>query len=90
MHIAIEVRESVLHLIDKKAIRTNYNISYWDNILPKEYFARPHNSFIVNLNYVTKVTQDFVCLKDKKNQYSIYTSKRKISAFKKAFLNFAK
>lgn len=90
MHIAIEDRESVLHLVDEKTIRTNYNISYWDNILPKEYFARPHNSFIVNLNYVTKVTQDFVFLKDKKKQYSIYTSKRKISAFKKAFLNFGK
>ena len=90
MHIAIEDRESVLYLIDKKTIRTNYKISYWDNDLPEEYFARPHNSFIVNLNYVTKITQDFVFLKDKKNQYSIYTSKRKISAFKKAFLNFGK
>lgn len=90
MHIAIEARESVLHLVDEKSIRTNYNISYWDNILPKECFARPHNSFIVNLNYVTKVTQDFVFLKDKKKQYSIYTSKRKIPTFKKAFLNFGK
>lgn len=90
MHIAIESRESVLHLVDEKTIRTNYNISYWDNILPEEYFARPHNSFIVNLNYVTEVTCDFVFLKYKKNQYSIYTSKRKISAFKKAFLDFGK
>lgn len=90
MHIAIEDRESVLHLVDEKVIKTNYNISYWDNILPKECFARPHNSFIVNLNYVAKVTQDFVFLKGKKNQYSIYTSKRKISAFKKALLNFGK
>lgn len=90
MHIAIESRESVLHLLDGKTIRTTYNISYWDNILPEEFFVRPHNSFIVNLNYVTEVTCDFVFLKYKKNQYSIYTSKRKISAFKKAFLNFEK
>ena len=90
MHIAIEDRESVLYLIDEKTIRTNYRISYWDNILSKEYFARPHNSFIVNLNYVREVTRDFVFLKYNKNEYLIYTSKRKIPAFKKAFLNFGK
>ena len=88
MHIAIEDRESVLYLIDKKTIRTNYNISYWDNVLPNEYFARPHNSYIVNLNYVTEVTRDFVYLKYKENKYSIYTSQRKVSSFKNAFLNY--
>lgn len=88
MHIAIEARESVLHLVDEKAIRTNYNISYWDNVLPNEYFARPHNSYIVNLNYVTEVTRDFVYLKYKENEYSIYTSQRKVSSFKKALLNY--
>lgn len=88
MHIAIENRESVLYLVDKKTIRTSYNISYWDNVLPVDCFARPHNSYIVNLNYVTEVTRDFVYLKYKENQYSIYTSQRKVAAFKKAFLNF--
>lgn len=33
MHIAIEDRESVLYLIDKKEIRTNYNISHWEDVL---------------------------------------------------------
>ena len=33
MHITIEDRESVLYLIDKKVIRTNYNISHWEDIL---------------------------------------------------------
>lgn len=88
MYIAIEDRESVLHLIDERIIKTNHNISYWEGVLPAECFARPHNSYIVNLNYVTEVTRDFVYLKYKKNQYSIYTSQRKVAAFKKAFLNF--
>lgn len=90
MHIAIEDRESVLHLIDNKVIRTNYNITHWENILSSRCFKRPHNSYIVNLNYVTKVTRDFVYLKYKNSQYSVYTSQRKVAKFKKAFLEFGK
>lgn len=90
MHIAIEDRESVLYLIDKKAIRTNYNISHWEDILSSRCFKRPHHSYIVNLNYVTEVTQDYVYLKYRNNQYTIYTSQRKVRKFKNAFLNFGK
>ena len=90
MHIAIEDRESVLYLIDKKAIRTNYNISHWEDVLSLRCFKRPHHSYIVNLNYVTEVTQDYVFLKYRNHQYTIYTSQRKVRKFKKAFLNFGK
>lgn len=90
MHIAIEDRESVLYLTDKKAIRTNCNISHWEDMLPSRCFKRPHHSYIVNLNYVTEVTQDYVYLKYRNNQYTIYTSQRKVRKFKKAFLNFGK
>lgn len=90
MHVAIEDRESVLYLIDKKVIRTSYNISHWEDVLSSRCFKRPHHSYIVNLNYVTEVTQDYVFLKYRNNQYSIYTSQRKVRKFKKAFLNFGK
>ena len=90
MHIAIEDRESVIYLIDKKVIRTNYNISHWEDVLSSRCFKRPHHSYIVNLNYVIKVTKYFVYLKYKNNQYTIYTSQRKVRKFKKAFLNFGK
>ena len=90
MYIAIEDRESVLYLNDKKVIRTNYNISHWENVLSSRCFKRPHHSYIVNLNYVTEVTQDCVYLKYKNNLYTIYTSQRKVRKFKKAFLNFGK
>lgn len=90
MYIAIEDRESVLHLINERIIKTNYNISYWEGVLPAECFERPHNSYIVNLNYVTEVTREFVYLKYKEKSYSVYTSQRKVAAFKKAFLNFRK
>lgn len=90
MYITIEDRESVLYLIDKKAIRTNYNISHWEDVLSLRCFKRPHHSYIVNLNYVTEVTQDYVYLKYRNNQYTIYTSQRKVAKFKKAFIDFGK
>ena len=90
MHIAIEDRESVIYLIDKKVIKTNYNISHWEDVLSSRCFKRPHHSYIVNLNYVTEVTQDYVYLKYRNNQYTVYTSQRKVRKFKEAFSSFGK
>lgn len=90
MHIAIEDRDSVLYLIDKKVIRTKYHISYWEDVLSSRCFQKPHHSYIVNLNYVSKVTRDDVYIEYKNYQYTVYTSQRKVRKFKKAFLNFGK
>lgn len=87
LYIAIEDRKSVLYLTDRK-IETNCQFSYWKDILDLNTFAQPHHSFIVNLNYVDEVTKDFVKLKYAENEYSVYTSSRKLGAFKKAFLKF--
>ncbi len=86
MFIAIENRKSVLYLTDKK-IETHYSIDYWKEKLDAEIFVQPHYSYIVNLNYVDEVTKDFVKIKYNNKEYSVYTSSRKIGAFKKAFLN---
>ncbi len=87
LYIAIENRKSVLYMKDRK-VETNYNIDYWLNLLDLNVFAQPHHSFIVNLNYVHEVTKDFAKVKYGDKEYSVYTSSRKISAFKKAFLSF--
>lgn len=87
MFIAIENRKSVLYLTDKK-IETHYSIDYWKEKLDGDIFAQPHYSYIVNLNYVDEVTKDFVKIKYGDKEYSVYTSSRKIGAFRKAFLNF--
>lgn len=87
LYIAIEKRKSVLYLKDRR-VETNYNIDYWLNLLDLNGFAQPHHSFIVNLNYVHEITKDFAKVKYGDKEYSVYTSSRKISAFKKAFLNF--
>lgn len=87
LYIAIEDRKSVLYLIDGR-IETNYHLDYWENILDANNFAKPHASYIVNLNYVVEVTKNSVKVKYKDVEHSVYTSSRKISAFKKTFMNF--
>ena len=87
LYIAIEDRKSVLYLIDGR-VETNYHLDYWENILDANNFAKPHASYIVNLNYVVEITKDSVKVKHKDAEHSVYTSSRKIGAFKKTFMNF--
>lgn len=89
MFIAIENRKSVLYLTDKK-VETHYSIDYWKEKLDGDVFVQPHYSYIVNLNYVDEVTKDFVKIKYGDKEHSVYTSSRKIGAFRKAFLKFGK
>ena len=89
LYIAIEDRKSVLYLKDRK-IETNYHLNHWKSVLVKKCFAQPHYSYIVNLNYVSEVTKDFVTLRYGEAEYKVYTSSRKVSAFKKAVFEFCK
>ena len=89
MFIAIENRKSVMYMTDKK-IETHYAIDYWKEKLNGAIFVQPHYSYIVNLNYVDEVTKDFVKIKYGDKEHSVYTSSRKIGAFRKAFLKFGK
>ena len=89
MFIGIENRKSVLYLTDKK-IETHYPIDYWKDKLDGDVFVQSHYSYIVNLNYVDEVTKDFVKIKYGDTEHSVYTSSRKIGAFRKAFIKFGK
>lgn len=89
LYIAIEDRKSVLYLTDRK-IETHYSMEHWKSILDEKSFAQPHYSYLVNLHYVEAVTKDFVILRYGEQQYKVYTSMRKIGAFKKALVEFEK
>lgn len=89
LYIAIEDRKSVLYLTDRK-IETHYSMEHWKDILDEKSFAQPHYSYLVNLNYVQEVTKDFVILRCGDKEYKVYTSMRKIGAFKKAVMEFCK
>lgn len=85
IYIAIENRKSAVY-VDGKRIETNYPLGFWKKSLNPQSFAQPHSSFLVNLCYVEEVTKDFVKIKYKEKEYSVYTSSRKLNSFKKAFL----
>lgn len=87
LYIAIENRKSVMYLTNRK-VETHYPIEHWKSVLDKKAFAQPHYSYIVNLNYVTVVTKDFVKVRYGDKEELVYTSSRKIGAFKKAVVEF--
>ncbi len=87
VYIAIEGRKSVMYLTDRR-IETYHPIEHWKKVLDKKSFAQPHYSYIVNLNYVTEVTKDFVRVKYGDKEELVYTSSRKIGAFRKAVVEF--
>lgn len=89
LYIAIEDRKSVVYLRDRK-IETHYSMEHWKDVLDEKSFAQPHYSYLVNLNYVEDVTKDFVTLRFGENEYKVYTSMRKIGAFKKVVAEFGK
>ncbi len=89
IYIAIEDRKSVLYLTDGK-IETHYSMEHWKEVLDEKSFAQPHYSYMVNLHYVKELNRDFVTLSCGENEYKVYTSIRKIGAFKKAVLEFEK
>ena len=89
IYIAIENRKSAVY-VDGKRIESNYSLSFWKETLNPKIFAQPHSSFLVNLCYVDEVTKDFVKMKHKGKDYSVYTSSRKLNDFKKAYLEYNK
>ena len=89
IYIAIENRKSAVY-VDGRRIETNYSLEHWKESLNPKIFAQPHSSFLVNLCYVDEITKDFVKIKHKGKDYSVYTSSRKLASFKKAFLEHNK
>lgn len=87
VYIAIEGRKSVMYLTDRK-LETYHPIEHWKTVLDEKSFAQPHYSYIVNLNYVVEVTKDFVKVRYGDKEELVYTSSRKIGAFRKAVAEF--
>jgi len=87
IYIAIEDRKSVLYLTDRK-IETYCSMDYWKKVLDEKSFAQPHYSYLVNLHYVVEVSKEFVKVRYRDKEELVYTSSRKIGAFKKAVADF--
>ncbi len=85
--VTVEKRKTILFLTTGK-LETKYPLNYWRKILDMRMFSQPHNSYIVNLNYVSEIKNGIVNLSYGDINYNIYSSHRKIPQFKKALINY--
>ena len=59
-------RKTILHMRDNKEINCNYALKYWYDKLKDYGFTYTHKSFIVNMQYISAISQnDIVLFNDK-------------------------
>jgi two-component system, LytTR family, response regulator len=58
MYVQSNGAYSQFYLSNDKIITLSKNIKEYEQILPPDMFFRCHNSFLVNLNFVTKISRD--------------------------------
>lgn len=88
-YITTKNRNTVVQLPNEK-VETKKSITQWKSLLDQNIYAVPHNSYIVNLNFVTEISKKVIKVNDGKSCYLIYPSQRKFVSFKRAFLNYKK
>lgn len=84
VYLAIEDKRVHIHTYDLD-IRTNKPFETWKNELDPFLFAQPHQSFLVNLNFVESFNRQKVVLRCNDKRFEVYASHRKYGSFKKAF-----
>lgn len=82
--IMVEIEKRKTKIVTKdKIYYSKSDIKFWRENLNKSYFESPHNSFIINTNYITYYQKDYVILYDK---YNIPIAYSKRAEFKKKFM----
>lgn len=87
IYLSIENEKVYVHTYDG-SIRTTENFGYWLRELDGLSFFQVHQSFIVNLAYVKKVSKGNALLICKDKTYNICVSTRKYVSFKKALHSY--
>lgn len=67
---------------------SNEKISFWKDKLSASYFAIPHSSFIINMNYSFEYKRTQVKLKHNNNSYVVPISARNQSDFRRIYFKF--
>lgn len=84
VYIEIEKRATRV-FTENKVYRSSEHISFWKSKLNRSFFAVPHKSFIVNMNYITSYERTKVKLC---NKYEISISRNRQTSFKEQFVRF--
>ena len=83
--VFVEIKGRKTKIVDKNDNEyfTRDNIKDWKTKLTKSYFISPHNSFILNTNYITYFQKDYIILNGK---YNIPIAYSKRVEFKRKFI----
>ena len=82
IYVEIKGRKTKITTKDKQFLSSD-SMKSWKTKLTKSYFVSPHNSFIINTNYVTYFRKDYITLD---NKYNIPIAYSKRSEFKRKFM----
>lgn len=91
---SINIQEIVYVEIDKRKSRlitqngsyhSGEKMDFWKNALDKSFFAVPHKSYIVNLNYISTYERERITLC---NKYQINVARNKQTMFRNKFIKF--
>lgn len=80
--------KSVFVCTGKQSYRIKETMKQLRSILTASCFATPHNSYIVNLNYIKDFKRDEIALCEPYSKIHISVSTRKQADFKRRFLDF--
>ena len=83
VYVEIKGRRTKVIAKDDSEYFTKDSMKTWKNRLTKSYFVSPHNSFIVNTNYITYFQKDHIILNEK---YNIPIAYAKRVDFKRKFM----
>lgn len=82
--VMVEIENRRTKIVTKdKIYHSKNNIKAWRERLNKSYFESPHNSFIVNTNYITYFCKEYIILDEK---YNVPISYPRRVEFKKKFM----
>ena len=82
VYVEIEKRKSRVFTVDK-SYHSSEHISFWQENLNASFFAVPHKSFIVNLNYITSYERSQITLCEK---YKVNVARNRQTKFREKFL----
>lgn len=82
--ILVEIESRKTKVVTKdKIFHSGYSIKVMRDILNKSYFVSPHNSFIINTNYITYYCKDHVIMNE---QHLVPIAYSKRAEFKKKLM----
>ena len=84
VYVEIEKRKSRV-FTENKSYHSSEHISFWKEKLNSSFFAVPHKSFIVNLNYITSYERSKITLCGK---YEVNVARNRQTKFREKFVRF--